>query len=454
MKQEVIAIFDIGKTNKKFILFNKKLEILHQEETIFDEIKDDDGYPCDDIVKMVAWIKSTVINMIDKGEYDIKYLNFTTYGASLVYLDSEGLRLTPLYNYLKPMPEYVLDGFYEKHKGKEEFSRCTASPALDMLNSGLQILWLMKEKAEVWKKVKHILHLPQFISYLFTHVKIAGYPSIGCHTAMWDFDNMKYHPWLKEEGIELPEPVPPDAVYRAKIGGKTIKTGVGIHDSSASLVPYFRKFRDKKFVLVSTGTWAINMNPYSTSPLTAEELKKDCLCYLSVYQQQVKSSRLFLGHIHQVNAEIISEGYNVDISVLQTMKMDEAEIKKVLAKETMIFFPNGVPADYKAKKEALSSFNNEVEAYHQFIYELTKLETEAIALVFDKNDETEDIFVTGGFVKNEIFCRLLATFLPGKKVYKAELYNATALGAAMIIYNNIDINNIRIELEPVSQLSI
>lgn len=453
MKQEVIAIFDIGKTNKKFILFNKKLEILHQEETVFKEIKDEDGYPCDDIVKLVAWIKSTVINMIDKKEYDIKYLNFTTYGASLVYLDDEGLRLTPLYNYLKPMPKEVLEGFYEKHGGKEEFSRRTASPALDMLNSGLQALWLKKKKPEVWAKVKHILHLPQFISYLFTNVKIAGYPSIGCHTVMWDFDNMQYHPWLKKEGIELPEPVPPDAVYRAIIGRKIIKTGVGIHDSSASLVPYFRKFTDRKFVLVSTGTWAINMNPFSTSTLTADELQKDCLCYLSVYQNQVKSSRLFLGHIHQVNAEMICEAYNVDISVLQSMQMDNTEIKKVLEKDTMMIFPDGVPADYKASKEVLSSFENEKEAYHQFIYELTKLETEAISLVFDKDDETEDIFVTGGFVKNEIFCTLLATFLPDKKVYRAELYNATALGAAMIIYNDIDVNDIDIILDIVNPLS-
>ena len=453
MKQKVIAIFDIGKTNKKFLLFNKNLELIHQEETVFKEIKDDDGYPCDDIVKLVAWIKSTVINMVDKGEYDIQYLNFTTYGASLVYLDNEGLRLTPLYNYLKPMPDSVLEGFYDKYGGKEEFSRCTASPALDMLNSGLQALWLKKEKPEIWAKVKHILHLPQFISYLFTHVKIAGYPSIGCHTAMWDFDNMKYHPWLKEEGIELPEPVPPDAIYRVKIGGKMIKTGVGIHDSSASLVPYFRKFQDEQFVLVSTGTWAINMNPFSKNQLTSEELEKDCLCYLSVYQNQVKSSRLFLGHIHKLNAELIVEKFNAELSTIQSLKTDEALMNKIMKEDKRVLFPKGLPKDYLIDYSALSSFPDAKAAYHQFIYELTKMEAEAISLILDKKDETKNIFITGGFVKNDIFCRLLATMLSDKKVYRAELYNATALGAAMIINRDINIDKLDIDLELIDALN-
>lgn len=52
-----------------------------------------------------------------------------------------------------------------------------------------------------------------------------------------------------------------DQVYPAIIKGKEIKTGVGIHDSSASLVPYLQNSVDD-FILVSTGTWCISMNPF------------------------------------------------------------------------------------------------------------------------------------------------------------------------------------------------
>ncbi len=449
MKQDVIAIFDIGKTNKKFLLFDKKLNLLIQEEIVFDEIKDDDGYPCDDIVKLIAWVRSSIEKTVLEGIFEIRYLNFSTYGASLIYLNGDGKRITPLYNYLKPIPTETMDGFYEKYGGKEEFCRRTASPALNMLNSGLQILWLKKNKPGTWKQVKHILHLPQFISYHFTGEIVSGYPSIGCHTAMWDFDAMAYHPWLKDEGIELPVPYPSDALFEVKIGNSTIKTGVGIHDSSASLVPYLKKFADEKFMLVSTGTWAINMNPFSIDQLTMEELNEDCLCYLSVDQQQVKSSRLFLGHIHDVNTKIICDNFGICSEVFKSIKADDNLLKNLVEKNESLIFPDGLTPDYLGDAETIKTFESPVMAYHQLMLEITKMEARAIRLSLDKVDTTQHIYITGGFVKNDIFCKLLATFLNGKKIFKAELYNATALGAAMIVNKDIEAHNIDIELEEV-----
>jgi sugar (pentulose or hexulose) kinase len=449
MKQDVIAIFDIGKTNKKFLLFDKKLNLVHQEETIFEEIKDDDGYPCDDIIKLIAWMRSSIERTVLENKFNIRFLNFSTYGASLIYLNKEGKRITPLYNYLKPMPEGILNGFYEAYGGKEEFCRKTASPALDMLNSGLQVLWLKKSKPELWKEVAHILHLPQFISYHFTGEIVSGYPSIGCHTAMWDFDNKAYHQWLADEEIILPDPFPSDALYDVQIGNSLIKTGVGIHDSSASLVPYLKKFHADNFMLVSTGTWAINMNPFNAENLTSEELNQDCLCYLSVEQQQVKSSRLFLGHIHDVNTKIICDHFGICSDVFKSIKTNEAFLQKIIKKGEMKIFPNGMTKDYVGDTEVLKSSESPIEAYHQLMYEITKMEAHAIMLAMDKNDSTKKIFITGGFVKNDIFCRLLATLLENKQIYKAELYNATALGTAMIVNKEIDIQDIKIELEEV-----
>ena len=44
MKETVIAIFDIGKTNKKLILFNEDLRVVSEKEQKFAEIKDEDGF--------------------------------------------------------------------------------------------------------------------------------------------------------------------------------------------------------------------------------------------------------------------------------------------------------------------------------------------------------------------------------------------------------------------------
>ncbi len=433
MKKDVIAVFDVGKTNKKLLLFDESLNIVFQDEKVFDEIKDDDGFECDDIEKLLKWIKDSLADIVAGDDYNIKALNFSTYGATIVYLDKDGNRAAPVYNYLKPMPEDTLKGFYEKYGGVEEFSRKTASPALDMLNSGLQIYWLKHKKPQYWEKTKHILHFPQYLSYILTGQIVSDYTSIGCHTALWDFDNWKYHKWLADESIILPDPASNNSVSKYIANGKEINVGIGIHDSSASLVPYLEAGGDKEFVLISSGTWAINMNPFSNDKLTADELKKDCLCYISVNRNQVKSSRLFLGHIHEINCVKISEHYGVSSDEFKNVKVDFKLLNRLILENNRIFFPDSIPADYYADLNCLKDFPDFKSAYHQLIFELTMYEAEAIRLALDMKDTTGDIYITGGFAKNELFTSLLATFFTDKNVYTTELHNATALGAAMVI---------------------
>ena len=311
MKKEVILIFDVGKTNKKVLLFDRDLGVIHEEESTFEEVTDDDGFPCDDADRLESWLIRTIRQFISNEAYRVKGVNVTTYGATLVYLDEQGKRLTPVYNYLKPLPDHVLEGFYESHGGIEYFSRKTSSPALGMLNSGLQLLWLKRTKPEIFNRVQHVLHLPQYLSSLLTKRLCSEHTSIGCHTVMWDFDAMQYHPWIREEGITLPEPDPVSHTVQVQLEDCVFETGIGIHDSSASLAPYILAAREP-FILISTGTWCISMNPYNHESLTAEELKQDCLCYMSVNRKPVKSSRFFLGHIHDVNVDLLESTFRVE----------------------------------------------------------------------------------------------------------------------------------------------
>lgn len=436
MYKEVIAIFDIGKTNKKFLLFDKKLKIVHEAEQKFDEILDDDGFACDDIEKIENWMKECVSDVILQKKYTIKALNFATYGASLVYLNHNGKRFTPVYNYLKPMPEDVLKGFYETYGGIEEFSRKTASPALGMLNSGLQALWFKRNKTDLFNKIRVVLHFPQYLSYCFTGKIASEYTSIGCHTALWDFDNRCYHTWITKEGINLPDPIANSQIYDIDFHGQTIKTGIGIHDSSSSLVPYFEGTKEQ-FILISTGTWCIFMNPFNTEPLTTDQLKKDSLCYLSVQQRQVKSSRLFLGHIHDVNVEKISKHFGKEAGYYKKVKADAGMLSSLRKdKDKRIYFQHSVPKDYIDLSVNPGIFQSFEEAYHHLIHDLASLGMESLSLIIPADDKTQIVYISGGFARNEIFVKLMAAWLPGKKVYTSEIDNATALGAAMIVWEN------------------
>jgi len=434
MKETVLAIYDIGKTNKKIILFNEDFKIVSEIEEKFVEVQDDEGFECDDIEHIERWIKESVKNLAHSDKYDLKAVNFTTYGATLVYLDESGKRLTPVYNYLKPMDEKIPESLYKRYGGRDEFCRRTASPALGMLNSGLQPLWLKATKPDIFAKIKYILHFPQYLSYIITGKIYSEHTSIGCHTALWDFDNMNYHPWVKKQGLSLPEPVPVETFNEADIDGKKVLIGIGIHDSSSSLAPYFSS-SEGKFLLISTGTWCINMNPYNTEKLTADQLDKDCLCYMSINRQPVKSSRLFLGHLHETALKQISDHFRKPEDYYKKSKADDklSYLLKSRYSGKKVFFQTGPYSRELKEYIDMYEFSTFEEAYHQLMNELGDLTIEAINLVLSQDDYTENIYITGGFSKNELFQRQISKAFPAKSVYTSEIANGSALGAAVVI---------------------
>jgi len=437
MKTKVIAIFDIGKTNKKLLLFDQDLRVIYQDEQKFPEIKDDDGFECDDIDKIECWISESLEKAMGNPDYDVKALNFTTYGATLMYLDENGRRLTPVYNYLKPMPEGIAEYLYGKYGGKAEFNRETASPALGMLNAGLQTLWLKKTKPEIFKRAKSIIHFPQYLSCLFTGKITSELTSIGCHTAMWNYDEQKYHQWTENEKIPLPAPVSNYTHFQVALKNSSLEVGIGIHDSSASLAPYIENSAEP-FILLSTGTWCINMNPFNEEPLTLEQLNRDCLCYLGVHQKPVKSSRLFMGHIHEVNVERLCNYFSKDSDYFKSVKAEEGYMKSVLDLNK-VFFKNGIPADFVDNSVDLSCFKSFESAYLQLLADLARECADAVRLIIPVNDVTKAIYVSGGFARNGVFVRTLATLFPDKKVYTSEVDNSTALGAALMLWDALEI---------------
>ena len=184
----VTAVFDIGKTNKKFFLFDEQLKEVFNTYTRFEPIPDEDGFDSEAILPLRTWMIQTFLDALNSTEFEIKKLNFSGHGASFVHTDAQGEPVTPLYDYLKPYPEELLEKFYKENGGKMAFCQQTSSPPLAMLNSGLQIYFLKHAKPEYFKNVRHCLHLPQYLSSIFTGQMVSDYTSIGCHTCV-----VRYH---------------------------------------------------------------------------------------------------------------------------------------------------------------------------------------------------------------------------------------------------------------------
>src|SRR5215510_13950150 len=125
----------------------------------------------------------------------------------------------------------------------------------------MQLYRFKYEQPELFEKMAYAFHLPQYLSYILADFPATEMTSIGCHTALWNFKKNEYHSWVKNENIHLRFPfiMPSSTSIPTNFNGRQIEVGVGLHDSSAALIPYLSSFR-QPFVLISTGTWCISLS--------------------------------------------------------------------------------------------------------------------------------------------------------------------------------------------------
>lgn len=433
MKKKVTAVFDIGKTNKKFFLFDKDFKEVHKEYASFDEIQDEDGHPTEDIHALQNWLKEVFHKTLKSDEFSVKAINFSTYGASFVHLDENGEILTPLYNYTKEIDADILDQFYTKYGEDSELIRTSGSSrSPGLLNSGLQLYWIKYAKPEIFKKIKYSLHLPQYLSYIFSGIPLSEFTSIGCHTTLWNYETRDYQDWVFKEGIheKLPPIVSTETSLNINYNGKRIKIGVGIHDSSSALLPYVRSVK-KPFVLVSTGTWSIALNPFVDTPLTNEDVKADCINYMRINGKPVKSSRLFLGNEYKVQVAKMSEKFGKDKDYHKTVSFSYNAYSEILQDFKHSF--KWESFEHKNMPKTTSyMYNNFEDAYHHLMIELVMLQVENIKRIAD-TQKIDRLYVDGGFTDNDIYIKLLSHYLRGMKLRTTKASLGSALGAAIAI---------------------
>lgn len=431
----VIAVFDVGKTNKKLFLFDEHYRIVFEKSARFIETADEDGDPCENLESLRLSVSDSMREIAKMDDFAVKAVNFSAYGASFVHIDAQGKPIAPLYNYLKNYPHDLKERFYRTYGGELKMARETSSPVLGSLNSGMQLYRLKYKNPLLFGRIKYSLHLPQYLSYLLTGEPCSDITSIGCHTGLWNFTENRYHEWVAQEGIDekLAPILPSDHVFRKNTGNSELAVGVGLHDSSAALIPYLVNFSEP-FILISTGTWCITLNPFNNSPLTDKELEQDCLCYMQYKGKPVKASRLFAGNEHEIQVKRIASCFNVNTAIFKSIAYNPDIISQLKENE------KSKPVEVSFQQSAFAqrdpaSFAGYTEAYHQLMLDIMEQQRRSTGLVM-KGTKVKRIFVDGGFSKNSIYMNLLANTFPGMEVFAASMAQATAMGAAIAIHHS------------------
>ncbi len=427
-------IFDIGKTNKKLFLFDDQYREIHKEYVIFDTIDDEDGYPSDNLSAIKDWIRDRFEKYLKDESLDIEAVNFSTYGASLVHIDRYGKVLTPLYNYTKPIEGRYLDLFNKKYNRNGKLEIDTGARVSGMLNSGIQLFWIKHSQRKIYDQIRYSLHFPQYLGFMFSGLPVSDFTSIGCHTSLWDFRQNDYHEWVLKEGInhKLAPIISSNTSLNMQFHGKPVRIGFGIHDSSAALLPYIRSEK-KNFLLISTGTWSVSMNPFTKSALTRRDIERDTVNYMRIDGRPVKASKLFLGNEYRMQTQVLSKHFGKEYGYHRGVKFDAAMYHAESRRPSNLYrFESLGPREDAPDKTKLDVFENFESAFHRLMIELMELQVESAESAI-KGCEIKKVYVDGGFADNDIYVNLARNKFSRYKLRTTKSPLGSALGAAMVI---------------------
>ena len=432
MKKECCLVFDVGKTNQKYFVFDAENKILVREIVSLSKIEDEDGHSAENIDAIVSWMRESLETLLASDIFVIHKVNFSAFGATLIHLDEKGEVVAPVYDYHKPVEANTFEPFYRDYGPESVFASHTGSKNLDLLNSGKQLYWLKYKRPAIFEKICYSLHLPQYLSYVFTGKMYSEYTSIGCHTDLWDYEKKEYHNWVKAEGIDrlFPPIVETKKTVIKSFGGRKISFGIGIHDSSSALLTYLLRGKES-FILLSTGTWCINFNPFSSDSLFDQnQINAGATAYMKIDGSPVKSSRLFLGEEHRLKVQKLIEHFSKPKFYHHGLELEKQLMEEVLKKSKKHFHWKYLDNKHAPPKDDLG-FPNFEAAYYQLIRELMDLLISKIDIICETLPKR--IYIDGGFTDNKIFLAFLRRQFPQQKIKAKPASFACALGASQLM---------------------
>ncbi len=437
-EEYLIAVYDIGKTNKKFVLFTDTLKPIYSTSTRIGEITRD-GVLCDDVHSIIRWMHKALAEAPRRGE--IRSIAVTTFGATGVLLDERGNLAFPVVSYNHDIDPAIRSRFYETFGSPEDLYMRTGTPPYgQLLNFGIQLFWIREAHLKVYKRTRSILFLPQYLSYVLTGVKSIEITSVGCHTYLYDIVEKGWSNVAK--GLDVPSRTPEEftevwrPIGKAKWAEKALVT-TGIHDSNASLLPFLVTGELGNFILASTGTWCVFMHPGPVFRPLREDVYRDVLYYIDAFGRPVRSSRFKGGHEFDHYMSIMRKLFKLGPGIID-MDADKRILTKILREKRAFIVPTLTPGSGQFPKSkgriiGEEEFRKDLKtAFHLLNLSIAVQTYFAVrAILGEKPVKGMKIIVAGGFAKNTLYLRLLATIFRDSEVLKAGYADLTSLGAAI-----------------------
>ena len=425
---------DLGSTNLKVALYNDKLVCVSQKSAPVEYIRDGEFIEFDASEYYNTLAK--LLNELVVGQSAaVTQISLTGQAESLVCLDTNGI---PVYNAISWMDERSSDecAILEKQFPLEICHRITGQQAILPTWPATKILWLRRNRPDVFNKTATFMLLKDYIVYCLTGKKTAD---MSIATFSFYFDIYKKTYWkdmLNAIGInetQLPPLIEPCTIVgsltciSAKATGLSIETKVntGTLDHFAGMVGTGNTAPGS--ITLSTGTTMVltTMTEGSPNPDCDMALHYGFLPNTYIMLPVMESGGACLDWFRRTCMN------NIDYDTLNEKLLTVSDSQ-------VLFLPYLVGTNApEFDKEATGVFFG-LRQEHTAV-QMAKAVMEGVCFVLRKNCEDIiskgtkicEIVATGGGAKSQVWCQLQAD-ITGLSVMVPEVTEAGCLGAAMI----------------------
>ena len=444
-----IAVIDIGMTNKKVAIYDETLRQLDARYKVFEPLMVD-GTQCHDLDAMEEWFTASIKSLA--RNYPVKAISVSTHGATFVCVGKDGKAALPCVYYTHEPGGAFHDDFYARFGEPRELQARTGTPAFKaMINPAKGLCFAKMRYPSEFNNVTSVMPYPQYWGFRLTGKAGIESTYMGNHTYLWDQIDNCPSSVARDLGIadlmpdklykswDILKTVSPEFAANTNLTRDTIVT-MGIHDSNSALLPHFAKKGERGFILNSTGTWCVIMNPVNKYGYADDELGKVVFFNISAFTTPVKTA-IFLGGLE-------FETWSALIQKLHGRSdippWNEEIYRRLLREKKLFLLPeltrgSGQFPSSKARVSLSGKdyfFNDIKEKFADYETSFAALRVSLVTQTLTALERTGikkgyEIFTEGGFRKDESYNRLLSSYLDGNKVFLTDISEASALGAAM-----------------------
>ena len=460
-----IAVIDIGMTNKKVAVYDDSLKLLDSQYRAFEPLMVN-GLPCHDLDAMEEWFIEVFKTFAKK--YPVQAIAVSTHGATFVCVGNDGKAIVPCVFYTHEPGNDFHRRFYERFGKAEELQATTGTPAFKaLINPAKGLLFAQEQFSEEFKKVTSILPYPQYWGFRFSGKAGVESTYMGNHTYLWDQVKNCFSSVTENLGIAS---LIPNVLYKSWDVLDTIseefadKTGLnpetfvtmGIHDSNSTMLPHFAKKGERGFILNSTGTWCVIMNPVEKFGFAPEELGKVVFFNISAFGTPIKTAIFLGGQEFETWSDLFTVKHDRDDSPL----WDESLYRSIIKEKRLFLMPELTPGSgqFPASKARIVEegkdyyfdclenaimdgnfsdgddslppcFSDYEKCYAALRLSLVMQTITTLERVGIKDGH--EVYIEGGFRKDEAFNRILSSALINNKLCLTDISEAAAVGAAM-----------------------